>query len=105
MRRYVDDPQHVDAPLSAEGEAQATRAAAAVAGWRHKPTLVVSSPLTRALQTASIVFEKELEAGALRAALGLVARLPILSTSSTDSLVGQPQADAAASLQRVVQGG
>eukprot|EP01043_Picozoa_sp_COSAG02_P059131 COSAG02_NODE_7480_length_2993_cov_40.034900_1_plen_406_part_00 len=60
---YLADPRHVDAPLSPEGVAQAKRAAEAVALWKHTPTLIVASPMTRALQTASIIFEAQLEAG------------------------------------------
>lgn len=59
---YLADPRYADAPLSAEGVAQAKRAAAAVATWKHTPTLIVVSPMTRALQTASIVFEAQLKA-------------------------------------------
>lgn len=60
---YLADPRYVDAPLSPEGVAQAKRAAEAVATWKHTPTLIVVSPMTRALQTASIVFEAQLDAG------------------------------------------
>jgi broad specificity phosphatase PhoE len=60
---YLADPRYVDAPLSPDGVAQARRAAEAVALWKHTPTLIVASPMTRALQTASIIFEAQLEAG------------------------------------------
>jgi broad specificity phosphatase PhoE len=63
FEEYLKDPQHVDAPLSPEGVAQAKRAAEAVALWKNTPTLIVASPMTRALQTASIVFQAQLEAG------------------------------------------
>ena len=60
---YLADPQHVDAPLSPEGLVQSNRAADAVALWKHTPTLIVVSPMTRALQTASIIFQAQLEQG------------------------------------------
>ena len=64
--RYMADERHLDAPLSAEGVRQAERAADKVAAWALKPTLVVCSPLTRALQTAALVFAKELAEGTAR---------------------------------------
>ena len=60
---YLADPRYVDAPLSPEGVLQAKRAAESVALWKHAPTLIVASPMTRALQTASIVFEAQLGDG------------------------------------------
>lgn len=71
MTAYVADPRHTDAPLSPEGEAQAARAAVALdelMGGRP-PTLIVASPMTRALQTAAIVFAKPLAAGTARVRL------------------------------------
>ena len=64
--RYMADERHLDAPLSAEGVRQAERAAGKVASWALRPTLVVCSPLTRALQTAALVFVKELAEGTAR---------------------------------------
>ncbi|GAB4820874.1 hypothetical protein N2152v2_007920 [Parachlorella kessleri] len=50
------DPLLYDTRLTANGQAQAQRAAAKVATLLPAPEVVVISPLTRALQTADVVF-------------------------------------------------
>jgi broad specificity phosphatase PhoE len=52
--RTGEDPGHVDARLTPLGEQQALEARAAVAG--DLVDLVICSPLTRALQTAHLIF-------------------------------------------------
>jgi len=49
-----------DSPLTNKGIRQAKESKEKVATWKIKPSLIVVSPMTRALQTAAIVFEKEL---------------------------------------------
>lgn len=63
---YQADYRHADAFLTETGEQQARLAKAQVAKWRLKPSLIVCSPLTRAIQTAAIMFEQELEDGTAR---------------------------------------
>ena len=62
-RHYCDDVSLLDAPLSPAGVRQAEASARKVAAWAVTPTLVVASPMTRALQTAAIVFRRQLEEG------------------------------------------
>ena len=58
------DPLHWDAPLTELGRQQAAEAAAAV---RHIPfELIVTSPLTRALQTTLAIFENHPSADRIR---------------------------------------
>ena len=61
--QHWHDPSLLDAPLSPAGVQQAEASARKVAAWATTPTLVLVSPLTRALQTASIVFAKQLAQG------------------------------------------
>lgn len=60
---YKVDPALADAPLTERGLEQARQGAAAIAGWRVQPELIVCSPLTRALQTAALLFEPALLSG------------------------------------------
>lgn len=62
--RYKADLAHADARLTERGRAQALATRQRVLEWGAKPVLIVSSPLTRSIQTAAIVFEEELAAGA-----------------------------------------
>ncbi|CAK0820298.1 unnamed protein product [Prorocentrum cordatum] len=55
-----------DAPLTEEGKKQALDAQQRLAEWQVKPELVVSSSLTRAIQTAAIMFEEHLLAGTMQ---------------------------------------
>lgn len=50
------DPLLYDTRLTARGQSEAARAAARVARLKQRPELLVVSPLTRALQTATIAF-------------------------------------------------
>eukprot|EP00746_Dinoflagellata_sp_MGD_P084091 gnl/MRDRNA2_/MRDRNA2_33412_c0_seq1.p1 gnl/MRDRNA2_/MRDRNA2_33412_c0~~gnl/MRDRNA2_/MRDRNA2_33412_c0_seq1.p1 ORF type:complete len:361 (-),score=52.99 gnl/MRDRNA2_/MRDRNA2_33412_c0_seq1:286-1368(-) len=63
LAKYEKDPAYIDAPLTPKGMEQAQSARQAVAKWRVKPALVVCSPLTRAIQTAAIIFRDDLKAG------------------------------------------
>ena len=65
-RAYEADPRYVDAPLSAEGIEQAESTAGRLGALQNQPTLIVSSPMTRALQTADIVFAQQLQSGTAR---------------------------------------
>ena len=53
-RAHEADAAFADAPLSAAGMEQARGRRDEVKAWRRRPDLVVSSPLTRALQTALV---------------------------------------------------
>jgi len=64
--RYRADESLADAPLTELGVEQAQEARARVAGWSAKPSLVVCSPLTRAIQTATLVFQDLLLEGSAR---------------------------------------
>lgn len=58
---------YVDTPLTELGENQAIETRwLHVWGWRHRPTLVACSPMTRAIQTAALLFERELMDGRAR---------------------------------------
>jgi len=57
---YQESLAYVDAPLSEVGLRQAEDACQVIATWTEKPSLIVCSPLTRSIQTAAIVFQKEL---------------------------------------------
>lgn len=50
------DPVLYDTRLTARGQAEAARAAAQVARLRQQPELLVVSPLTRAVQTATLAY-------------------------------------------------
>lgn len=64
---YRRSLEYVDARLTAIGEAQAVEARwQHIWCWRHQPTLIVCSPLTRAIQTAALLFERELMDGRAR---------------------------------------
>ena len=52
-----------DAVLTPEGEAQARAAAAAATSSGVRPQLIVCSPMTRAIQTAALMFEADIAAG------------------------------------------
>eukprot|EP00929_Paragymnodinium_shiwhaense_P003866 TRINITY_DN10456_c0_g1_i1.p1 TRINITY_DN10456_c0_g1~~TRINITY_DN10456_c0_g1_i1.p1 ORF type:complete len:320 (+),score=37.84 TRINITY_DN10456_c0_g1_i1:78-962(+) len=56
----------IDTQLSEQGQRQALDTAGLVVSWQVKPTLVVCSAMTRAIQTAAIVFAAELERGSAR---------------------------------------
>lgn len=60
-KMYADSMEYLDAPLSEEGVKQARAAQQTVATWKVKPQLIVCSPLTRAIQTAAIVYEQILD--------------------------------------------
>eukprot|EP00747_Dinoflagellata_sp_TGD_P184908 gnl/TRDRNA2_/TRDRNA2_41008_c0_seq1.p1 gnl/TRDRNA2_/TRDRNA2_41008_c0~~gnl/TRDRNA2_/TRDRNA2_41008_c0_seq1.p1 ORF type:complete len:306 (-),score=57.42 gnl/TRDRNA2_/TRDRNA2_41008_c0_seq1:65-982(-) len=61
--RYISSTDYIDAPLTELGLEQARAARLQIAAWALKPTLIVASPLTRAIQTAAIVFEDLLKSG------------------------------------------
>ena len=64
---YARDEAYADTPLSELGERQARDGAAAIAaqwGAARPPTLIVCSPLTRAIQTAALMFGGLLGSGA-----------------------------------------
>ena len=65
---YQSDVRYIDTPLSARGEAEARGAAALVAdSWRgERPSLVVCSAMTRAIQTAALMFRSLLVSGEAR---------------------------------------
>ena len=63
---YIANTEYADAPLTDLGCHQALRAARLIASSTARPTLVVCSPLTRAIQTAALVFEAQIAAGAAR---------------------------------------
>lgn len=58
--------QLIDAPLTDNGKEQAQATSELVASWPEKPTLIVASPMTRAIQTAAIIFEDVLASGAAK---------------------------------------
>ena len=60
---YKVDPRLADAPLTERGLEQARQGAATIAAWRVQPELIVCSPLTRALQTAALLYESALLRG------------------------------------------
>ena len=62
-RDYQADASFVDTPLSAHGTAEARGASALVAKWGERPTLVVCSAMTRAVQTAALMFGELLASG------------------------------------------
>lgn len=64
--RYKADIAYIDAPLTSAGLAQAVAAQQKIEAWKVQPSLIVCSPLTRALQTAAIIFEPLLASGAAR---------------------------------------
>lgn len=63
---YRTGARFVDTPVSAHGLEQLEGLATKVATWKVKPSLIVVSPLTRALQTAAVGFNKELADGTAR---------------------------------------
>ena len=60
---HEQDWAFTDPPLTADGVAQAMAKRAKLREWRERPMLVVCSPLTRAIQTAALVFQDDLAAG------------------------------------------
>eukprot|EP00930_Biecheleria_cincta_P089173 TRINITY_DN78441_c0_g1_i1.p1 TRINITY_DN78441_c0_g1~~TRINITY_DN78441_c0_g1_i1.p1 ORF type:complete len:293 (-),score=43.25 TRINITY_DN78441_c0_g1_i1:191-1069(-) len=58
--QYEAETRYIDARLTELGFKQAQEAQQLVVDWEQKPHLIVSSPLTRAIQTAAIMFEREL---------------------------------------------
>jgi broad specificity phosphatase PhoE len=60
---YQTNPDYTDTPLSKLGKKQAREAKKIVSNWREKPCLVVSSAMTRSIQTAAIIFEDLLKTG------------------------------------------
>ncbi|EOD15806.1 hypothetical protein EMIHUDRAFT_119243 [Emiliania huxleyi CCMP1516] len=62
-QRHEADADYADARLTATGIAQAQARRADLGVWRRRPSLIVSSPLTRALQTAAYIFADDLAAG------------------------------------------
>lgn len=60
---YENSLEHVDTPLSQVGQGQARAAQEQIAGWSIKPKLIVASAMTRAIETAAILFERELREG------------------------------------------
>jgi broad specificity phosphatase PhoE len=63
---YRADALYADTPLTKKGREQARGASKLVVSWKIKPTLIVCSALTRAIETGAIIFEKELQAGTAR---------------------------------------
>lgn len=57
------DMNFSDAALTETGIAQASARRADTASWRLRPEAIVTSPLTRALQTAAYIFADDLAAG------------------------------------------
>ncbi|CAE8639314.1 unnamed protein product, partial [Polarella glacialis] len=57
---YTACEDYVDAALTPEGHLQAELGKLRLSEWRFKPQLIVCSPLTRAIQTAALVFQDEL---------------------------------------------
>lgn len=66
VERYHASHEYADTPLTELGKDQARKTAVIVASWAVKPTLVVCSALTRAIQTAALIFCKELLSGVAR---------------------------------------
>eukprot|EP00931_Biecheleriopsis_adriatica_P046884 TRINITY_DN26976_c0_g1_i1.p1 TRINITY_DN26976_c0_g1~~TRINITY_DN26976_c0_g1_i1.p1 ORF type:complete len:338 (+),score=43.43 TRINITY_DN26976_c0_g1_i1:32-1045(+) len=64
--RYEKDISLADAPLTDSGIQQASAAAQQVSTWKVRPKLIVCSPLSRAIQTAAIVFAEDLAKGTAR---------------------------------------
>lgn len=60
---YRTDEEIADGGLTSLGEAQASERAQSLRTWRVRPEVIMSSPLTRALQTTLLIFEDDLEAG------------------------------------------
>lgn len=58
--QYQAETLYIDCPLTDRGLQQAEEARRCVAEWQAKPSLVVCSPLTRAIQTAAVIFQDEL---------------------------------------------
>jgi len=63
---YEASLEHIDTPLSQRGLEQAKAAKQQIATWKVKPTLIICSSMTRAIQTAAILFEQELREGTAR---------------------------------------
>ena len=63
LRAHEADVAFADAPLTETGIQQARDRKAEISGWMLRPTLVVCSPLLRAIQTATLIFEPDLSAG------------------------------------------
>jgi broad specificity phosphatase PhoE len=61
--KYQQDSSYADAPLTKLGKKQAREAACAVSKWREQPTLIVSSAMTRSIQTAAMIFGDALQRG------------------------------------------
>jgi len=55
--RYRAETTYTDAPLTDQGLIQADEARRCVSSWSERPQLVVCSPLTRAIQTAAVMFQ------------------------------------------------
>lgn len=64
--RYHKSQEYADTALTDLGKQQACHTAALVTAWAVKPTLVVCSALTRAIQTAAILFGQDLAKGSVR---------------------------------------
>lgn len=63
---YTRSFSYVDTPLTEIGCAQASSAQSLVCAWTAKPELIVCSPMTRAIQTAALMFGSLLQAGFAR---------------------------------------
>ncbi|KAK3281662.1 hypothetical protein CYMTET_10558 [Cymbomonas tetramitiformis] len=63
---YRQSLDHIDSPLTQKGCEQAGETQRLISAWEKKPELVVCSALTRAIQTAAIMFAHELESGTAR---------------------------------------
>jgi len=64
--QYQAETAYIDAPLTDLGLSQAEKAREYVASWHEKPQLIVCSPLTRAIQTAAVMFKDVLGDGHAR---------------------------------------
>jgi len=64
--QYQAETAYIDAPLTDLGLSQAEEAREYIASWREKPELIVCSPLTRAIQTAAVMFKDVLGDGCAR---------------------------------------
>ena len=62
-KQQETDSSFADAPLTATGIQQAEARCDDISGWHTRPTLIVVSPLTRALQTAAHVFADDIANG------------------------------------------
>ncbi|CAE7683969.1 unnamed protein product [Symbiodinium pilosum] len=63
LQAYMTGTDYVDAQLTAHGAEQAEATRTQIVNWKCKPSLVVCSPMTRAIQTAAILFSEELMQG------------------------------------------